>query len=120
MDLDWKSGELAEGLDCYRRGEFFQAHEHWEVVWLKAEEPEKSFLQALIQMSSACHHRQRGNAKGAVSLMGKSLLRLESSPPGFGGIDVVTLCAEARECLQLLTEGELQLSVASPRIMVLE
>jgi len=120
LNLDWKSGELAEGLACYREGKFFLAHEHWEVVWLSADEPEKSFLQALIQMSSACHHRQRGNGKGAVSLMSKSLLRLEGFPPGFGGIDVGALCGEARACLRLLREGELPPLGPSPQIKVLE
>jgi uncharacterized protein len=54
--LDWSCGELAEGLRCYRAEEFFLAHEHWEGVWLKAQEPEKTFLQALIQTTAAFHH----------------------------------------------------------------
>ncbi len=44
MILDWSCGVLAEGLQCYKSGEFFLAHEHWEGVWLKCEEPEKMFL----------------------------------------------------------------------------
>jgi len=39
LPLDWKQGELAEGLHCYRNGKFFDAHEHWEAVWLRAVEP---------------------------------------------------------------------------------
>ena len=52
VSIDWNREELAEGLACYRRGEFFVTHEHWESVWLTLEEPEKSFLQALIQMAA--------------------------------------------------------------------
>ena len=33
VSLDWQHGALAEGLACYRRQEFFLAHEHWEDVW---------------------------------------------------------------------------------------
>ena len=42
MLLDWSSGALAEGLECYGTGKHFEAHEHWESVWLKSEEPEKT------------------------------------------------------------------------------
>jgi len=120
VDLDWKCGELAEGLECYRRGEFFLAHEHWEIVWLRSNEPEKSFLQALIQMSSACHHRQRGNLKGAASLMSKSLQRLGMCSPFLGGIAVAELCMEVREWLRLLQGGEPGTSWTCPLITVLE
>ena len=61
MPLDWSCGALAEGLQCYESGEFFLAHEHWEGVWLNCEEPEKTFLQALIQITAAFHHLQRKN-----------------------------------------------------------
>jgi len=30
-------------------------------VWLKAIEPDKTFLQGLIQITAALHHWQRGN-----------------------------------------------------------
>ena len=85
MTFDWSCGALAEGLGCYRREEFFLAHEHWEAVWLGAEEPEKTFLQALIQVTAAFHHLQRGNVVGAVSLLRAALRRLEAYPAEFGG-----------------------------------
>ena len=69
MSLDWTSGPLAEGLRCYRNSEIFLAHEHWEGVWLNLREPEKSFLQALIQTAAAFHHLNAGNAVGSASLL---------------------------------------------------
>ena len=59
MDLDWTHGRLAEGLRCYHAQEFFAAHEHWENEWLASQEPEKTFLQALIQVAAAFHHFRR-------------------------------------------------------------
>jgi predicted metal-dependent hydrolase len=118
--LDWRCGALAEGLACYHRGEFFAAHEHWEAVWLLAAEPEKSFLQALIQMSSACHHRQRGNLKGAASLMRKSLGRLELCSADFGGIGVSAVRLAAGEWLRALERGTPLTTVSCPQIVILE
>ena len=59
--FDWTQGSLAEGLRLYDAGEFFAAHEAWESVWLRAQEPEKMFLQGLIQVTAAFHHLQRNN-----------------------------------------------------------
>ena len=100
--LDWSCGALAEGLACYGRTEFFEAHEHWESVWLRLEEPEKSFLQALIQIAAAFHHLQAGNRAGAVSLLSRALGRLESRPLQTGGIAVTPLSAELRAWLREL------------------
>jgi predicted metal-dependent hydrolase len=115
MGLDWSCGELAEGLACYGRGEFFETHEHWEIAWLTLEEPEKSFVQALIQVAAAFHHWQAGNATGTASLLGRALRRLELCPDGFGGIAVRALCGEISAWLRVIQSGEVsELSV--PRI----
>lgn len=103
--LDWQSGELAEGLACYRRQEFFAAHEHWELVWLRLDEPEKSFLQAIIQITAAFHHWQRGEADGTVSLLRRVQRRLAACPAEFGGIAVEKLRAEIAEWLRGIESG---------------
>jgi hypothetical protein len=105
--LDWKSEALAEGLACYRRGEFFEAHEHWELVWLELEEPEKSFLQAVIQTTAAFHHFHAGNRVGASSLMRRAVRRMDLCPEEFAGLNVGRLRAELRPWLAALEGGVL-------------
>jgi predicted metal-dependent hydrolase len=114
MTLNWTDGPLAEGLRLYEAGEFFTAHEAWETVWLKAPEPEKTFLQGLIQVTAAFHHLRRDNRLGAVLLLQAALRRLGQSPALFGGIAVAMVCEDARECLRRLEAGETKL--AAPRI----
>src|SRR6185312_1414284 len=106
LPLDWNQGELAEGLRCYRNREFFEAHEHWEAVWLCAVEPEKTFLQALIQTTAAFHHFQRGNFTGSASLLRGALRRLEPFPGEFGGVAVEQLRQSARAWLAALERNE--------------
>jgi uncharacterized protein len=96
MPLDWSSPHLATGLTCYNSSQFFEAHEHWECAWLQLSEPEKSFLQALIQMTGAFHHLHRGNIVGASSLLRRTLRRLEICPPVFGGLFLAPLLHEIR------------------------
>ena len=116
MKLDWTQGGLAEGLRCYRSREFFAAHEHWESVWLATKGPEKAFLQALIQLTAALHHIQRGNPRGAASLLRSALQRLEPHPLLFGGIAVSSLREEIREWLQEVVTGAARPELAVPQI----
>lgn len=95
---------MAEGLRCYKSGEFFLAHEHWEGIWLQCEEPEKTFLQALIQITAAFHHFQRKNFVGAASLLRGALRRLDAFPATFGGVEVEDLRASVRTWLLALEQ----------------
>jgi hypothetical protein len=83
MPLDWTHGDLLEGLRCFHSGAFFEAHEHWESVWLAAQEPEKTFLQGLIQVAASFHHFRRGNCAGTISLLRSALRRLDGYPEVF-------------------------------------
>jgi predicted metal-dependent hydrolase len=114
--FDWTTGALAEGVRCYRNQEFWLAHEHWESVWLRLQEPEKTFLQALIQVTAAFHHLQTGNTLGTVSLLRRALRRLEPYPTSFEGIDLARLRKDAGEWLLALENGTGSRPASSPRI----
>jgi predicted metal-dependent hydrolase len=116
MPLDWTTGALAEGLRCYRNEEFFLAHEHWEEIWLKCEEPDKTFLQALIQTTAAFHHLQRKNYAGATSLLRAALRRLDPFPPDYGGIEVESLRKSIRIWLETLNRQESSPKAPFPKI----
>lgn len=116
MVLDWEQGALAEGLACYRRQEFFETHEHWESVWLRAAEPEKLFLQALIQVAVAFHHLQRGNAVGATRMLERALGKLETYPAEFGGVDVEALRRSVAEWVKALEDPAVPASLPIPPI----
>lgn len=102
MPFDWTSGSLADGLHCYHNQEFFAAHEHWEAEWLRRMEPEKKFLQALIQVTAAFHHLQRRNFEGAASLLRAALGRLETYPAEFQGVAVEELRRSIHTWLEAL------------------
>jgi len=106
MDLDWTQPDLAEGLRLYETGKFFEAHEHWEDVWRLSPQPQKTFLQSLIQVAGAFHHLQRNNPKGATGLMRSALRRLEPCPDHFAGISVTALRQEIRLWLRALEQND--------------
>ena len=116
MEFDWNAGELAAGLKCYKQQKYFEAHEHWETLWRQAEGVEKTLLQALIQLSVAFCHRQRGNHRGAVSMLKKSLDRIALCPDSCGDINVARLRAEALAWLEFFARGEMGNPPAVPAI----
>jgi uncharacterized protein len=120
VSLDWSSAELAAGLSCYRREEFFDAHEHWESVWMQLQDPEKSFVQGLIQLTVAFHHLNSGNSAGALSLLERALIRFERCPECFAGVDVANVKNEAREWLRAIESTAGSLPAAYPKINLVE
>ena len=97
--IAWAMAEKSQfqrGIELFNAGKFFEAHEAWEEIWLAASEPEKTFLQGLIQVSAAFHHRSRGNRQGMESLLEAGLAKLVSFPDGYRGIDLAKLCVDAK------------------------
>jgi len=120
VSLDWRSGALGEGVRCYRSEQFWLAHEQWESVWLHLDEPEKTFLQSLIQIAAAFHHLQAGNTRGTVSLLRRSLRRLESYPSEFGGVNLTQLRIEAGAWLLALENGTRPQPASFPEILPID
>jgi predicted metal-dependent hydrolase len=116
--LDWTQRDLFEGLRCFHSGAFFEAHEHWESVWLVAHEPEKTFLQGLIQVAAAFHHFQRGNCAGTTSLLRSALRRLDKYPDVFAGIVVAPLRVAIRSWLEALEAAPQSSPPPLPRLQL--
>ena len=113
MSLDWTQGDLAKGLRRYNAGEYFAAHESWEIVWLASPEPEKPFLQGVIQVTAAFEHQRRNNPVGTTRLLTAALRRLDPLPPNFGGLNLELLRSDIRDRLHALaTQPHPQLTPA--------
>lgn len=112
MALDWTEEALAEGMACYGRAEFFEAHEYWESVWLRSEGLDKTLLHGVIQIAIALCHHQRGNSKGAIALFAKARRNLALCPANYAGIAVARLSQEAEAWSRALIANE----VATPPV----
>lgn len=90
------------GLEEFRAGRFFDAHEEWEKLWLEAAGDEKLFLQALIQVAAACYHLTRGNAAPGTRLLTLASAKLGRFGNDYAGVSVISLrrgIVEARKRL---------------------
>jgi predicted metal-dependent hydrolase len=84
------------GVELFNRRAYFECHQLWEEIWRSAaDERERRFLEALIQVAAALHLRfERGAGRGARNLLYRALLVLEDYRPQHRGIDVARLHAE--------------------------
>ena len=104
-DHEKEEALFRKGVEQFNRRHFFEAHETWEEIWLAAPEPERPFLQGIIQVAAAFHHYQRGNRAGAQSLLEAGLKKLQRFPATYRGIALENLRAAAREWVAELAAG---------------
>ena len=98
---------LKKGLECLQRGDFFDAHEEWEIPWKDMTGHVRSFWQAMIQLSVGAYHFQNGNLRGCRNLWHKALKRCNEI--------LEENLARDRQCVMQLKEilsGSLQKSAA--------
>jgi predicted metal-dependent hydrolase len=93
-------------MRLYNEGEFYEAHEQWEILWLAEEQDEpRLFLQGLIQLTSAFHKLfgQR-HVRGAERLLERALTKLDRYPDSYLGIALGPLREGARACVTAMAE----------------
>lgn len=105
MSINKHQEKFRRGVEQFNSRHFFEAHETWEEIWLASPEPEKTFLQGIIQIAAAFHHYTRGNTKGARTLLEAGLRRLERFPDLHNEIALEALRAAARNWAETLTRG---------------
>jgi uncharacterized protein len=96
---------FSAGISLFNRGEFFDAHEVLEDVWRPSAEPERMFLQGLIQVAVALHHHSKGNIAGATSLLKRAARNLEGYPDVFCGIALGSLRQSVDQWRRALEEN---------------
>jgi len=62
------SSLLAEGVDLFNAGRYWEAHEAWEREWTPDRKGSDSgFYKGLIQVAAGCLHYSRHNRRGAIN-----------------------------------------------------
>jgi predicted metal-dependent hydrolase len=91
---------LARGAELFNQGQYYEAHEIWEELWLELEDQEKLFVQGLIQVAAAGHKAfVQNQPQGCVKLLTTALEKLEPAPPDFLGVETRQFIAALRRML---------------------
>jgi predicted metal-dependent hydrolase len=95
------------GIVLFNRGDFFEAHEAWESLWMDTCTPEKQFFQGLIQAAVGLCHFCNGNLRGAVKLYHSSRDYMQRYGSPFLGMDQNAFWGQMERCFaELLTAAE--------------
>lgn len=88
-DLDLAPAEtLSYAQDLLDRGLAFNAHEVLEAAWKNGPDDEKTLWQALAQLAVGITHIQRGNVKGAITVLRRASAGLRQDDKTPFDIDV--------------------------------
>ena len=80
---------LERGIALFNSGQFFEAHEAWEDAWrAETDNPTRSFLQGLIQVSAGFVKWQRGHPRGMAALLERGAEKLRRGPSGALGLNI--------------------------------
>ena len=85
---------LAEGIELFNTGRYWDAHEVWEREWTPDRHgPDSRFYKGLIQIAAGCLHYGRRNRRGAVSKWRGGSDYLRPYPPAHMGVRLAPLVA---------------------------
>lgn len=73
--------EGRHGIDLYNDGQYWEAHEAWEVIWHKKSGREKSFYQGMIHVAAGMLKINRAQFEGAHSQLTRALERFAVAGP---------------------------------------
>jgi uncharacterized protein len=85
--------ELRLGAQLFAAGEWYEAHEAWESIWMTATGDEREFVQGLILLAAALHKRWHHGSLAHRNYH-KALRHLDRLPGVYGGVDLQRLRAE--------------------------
>lgn len=119
-DLNLSPAEtLGYAQDLLDRGLAFNAHEVLEAAWKNGPDPERGLWQALAQLAVGITHVQRGNVKGAVTVLRRAVAGLSRErTPTPHGVDAARLVEYADGLIGELESGaEITAARLRPRLV---
>lgn len=80
-----------EGVKKFNAGEYYPQHDLFEEQWVKTEGPVRDLYRAVLQVGVAYYQIERGNYRGALKMLQRSVQWLAILPDVCQGIDVAQL-----------------------------
>ena len=97
--------ELAvRGLQEFNRGEYFEAHETLEEVWMADQSVGRELYQAILQVSVAYLQIERQNYNGAIKMFLRLRQWITPLPGVCRGVDIASLRDDAQDVYERLVE----------------
>lgn len=89
---------VRKGVLLFNHRLFFEVHEVLEAQWIQEVDPERRFLQGLIQIAVAFYHLGNHNLGGAVSLLDDGLDKIRPHAPAYLGLELSDFIIGLERC----------------------
>ena len=93
------------GILLFNEGDFFEAHEVWEDLWMETSGHDKKFYQGLIQAAVSLCHFCNGNVRGARKLFLSGREYMERYGERLYGLDIKAFWQAMERCYSGLLAG---------------
>lgn len=80
-----------QGVEKFNAGEYYPQHDLFEEQWMKTSGPVRDLYRAVLQVGIAYHQIERGNYRGAMKMLLRSVQWLSLLPDVCQGIDIKQL-----------------------------
>ena len=98
---------LKRGIDLFNSGEYWHAHEAWELEWMPDRKgPDAGFYKGLIQVAAGCLHYTRHNRRGAINKWRSGADYLRPYLPAHRGVVLSPLVSAVDQFLAAMTPHE--------------
>jgi uncharacterized protein len=107
---------LAEGIELFNSGRYWDAHEAWERAWTPDRRgADSGFYKGLIQVAAGCLHYTRRNRRGAVNKWRSGAQYLRPYLPAHRGVRLEPLVLSVDAYLTAM-DGDGWPDLTMPRI----
>ncbi|MFU8892658.1 MAG: DUF309 domain-containing protein [Luteolibacter sp.] len=115
-------------FECFNRGDYYEAHDVLEDLWLKTNGPDREFYKALIQIAGAFVHLRKQHEHPdhphhgrrltpASRIFRSAIARLAPFAPHHLGVDVASLLRLCTSTLHAIESGDFSENPWSPVAM---
>lgn len=87
--------EAIEALRKFNAGDYYRQHDLFEALWMREQGPVRDLYRAILQIGIAYFQITRGNQRGALKMLLRSVQWLALLPDVCQGVDVAQLKADA-------------------------
>ncbi len=91
-----------EAITLFNAGQYYKQHDLLEAQWMQETRPIRDLYRAILQVGIAYYQVERGNQRGAIKMLLRSMQWLNILPDVCQGVDIATLRSDARAVLAAL------------------
>jgi uncharacterized protein len=87
--------EARQAIEKFNRGEYYKQHDMLEALWMQETGPVRDLYRAILQVGIAYYQVERGNPRGALKMILRSIQWLNILPDVCQGVDIASLRTDA-------------------------